>query len=138
MSETLQGEIIRRAKTAAENHGHIVGGAQTIQVLNELPVYSLKLRLPDADVSIFWIKGHKNLRIRATLPAFGHEGSVSVLDLHEADGVKTQRKEVWHNPGLVLDDRPRPDTRHYARLRVGIRDELRKLMVLDDMADVRD
>jgi hypothetical protein len=117
--ESTKDELLRRAKLAAVRHGRVIGGSkdrgQPRHVVNELPIYSLKLELPDADVTIIWIAGNKNLRIRASVISMGHWGSKSIVDEHEG-----KRPPEWH----------------YEALNMPIVYELRRLMVLDDLADV--
>jgi len=134
MSNPLFVEIIRRAKFAAKHMGNCVGGTPTGETMTETPIWSLAIEVPDARVTILWIEGYGNLRIRASLHSFGHWGSVSVLDLHEKG--KAGYKETWHNPSRSAQAHLKPKIHHYTQLRVALCKALRDMMVLEDLADV--
>ena len=136
MSNPLFEEIIRRAKYAAEHMGNRIGGTLDVSSPNEKPIWSLPIEIPDASVKIFWLPTHGNMRIRASIHSFGHWGSISVLDLHEQG--KPGSKETWHNPPRSVQAHLKPKIHDYCRLRVAIRDALRDMMVLEDLASVND
>jgi hypothetical protein len=136
MSNQMFEEIIRRAKFAVKHMGTRVGGTPTGKTMTETPVWSLAIELPNARVTITWIESYGDLRIRAMLPAFGHWGSVSVLDLREEGPKMYGYKETWHNPPLSVQAHRKPGIHHYAKLRADICKALRNMMVLDDLANV--
>jgi len=122
MPETQELEIIRRCKQAAVSHGRRKGAEDYEPVVgkSDFELYTLRLSSPQlGDVRIFWIPADKNLRVRLYIPELGHKGSRSVLDINSNRGSRRARKPVWH----------------YTERNDILLDELRKLMVLDDLAN---
>jgi len=111
----IKDEILRRAKLAAVAHGKNLGKNHA-----EFPTYSLRLTGPHlGTLTIFWVPHIGNLRIRLTIQEFGYNNSKSIVDFHEIKGKRPERV-FWH----------------YTERNNQILAELRRHMVLDDMADV--
>lgn len=112
-------EIIRRSIQAAVAYGKKGGHEASLDATTF--VHSLRLSNPDLGrLSIFWIPSQRNLRVRLTIPEWGHLGSKSVVDVRSNVGSRRSKDPLWSFPDrndLILD-------------------ALKALMVLDDLADV--